>query len=79
MGWCFAIINGRLAEIFFEKKKGKPRILGHCYVKRSEYKTTREQKYIREDSKKFRLTYRHRQYVDQLTGKRVAKGALSRA
>ena len=33
-GWCFAIVNGRLAEIHFDKKYG---IYGHCYVKREKY------------------------------------------
>ena len=63
MGWCFAIINGRLAEIFFEpKKKGEPKILGHAYVKREEYKAKKEQKYITEDTAKFRLSYRNGLY-----------------
>ncbi len=63
MGWCFAIINGRLAEIFFEPRKiGEPKILGHAYVKREEYKTKKEQTYIREDTAKFRLSYRNGLY-----------------
>lgn len=39
MPWCFAIINNKLAEIYFEKKKGKIKIEGHCYVKKEEFKT----------------------------------------
>lgn len=46
-GWCFAIVNGRLAEIHFHKKYG---IYGHCYVKREEY-NKREQKMIGADIK----------------------------
>ena len=38
MTWCFAIINDRLAEIYFEDE-GKNKILGHCYVDEKEYKT----------------------------------------
>lgn len=34
MNWCFAIVNGKLAEIYFETNKGKPKILGHCLVKK---------------------------------------------
>lgn len=32
MSWSFAIINNRLAEIYFDEKdkKGKPKIWGHC-------------------------------------------------
>ena len=62
MGWCFAIINGRLAEIFFEPGKRKPKIIGHAYVKREEYKTKKEQKYIEEDTAKFRMSYRNGKY-----------------
>ena len=40
-GWCFAIVNNKLAEIFFENddKKKKSVVWAHCYVERSEYKT----------------------------------------
>lgn len=37
MEWCFAIINNRLAEIYFERKKRGIKFLGHFYVKESEY------------------------------------------
>lgn len=63
MGWCFGIVNGRLAEIYFEKKRGSPRIFGHCYVKRSEYKTRQEQKWIREDAAQLRFVYRKGRYT----------------
>ncbi len=39
MSWAFAIINGRLAEFFFDtktKKNGKSVTRGHCYVKKGE-------------------------------------------
>ena len=62
MNWCFAIINGRLAEIFFEKKRNKIEFLGHCYVKKEEYKTKKEQKMITEDTKKFKFSYRKGEY-----------------
>ena len=64
-GWCFAIINNRLGEIFFENdhKKKKSFIWGHCYVKRSEYKTKREQRQIDADIKKYRITYRNKKYT----------------
>ncbi len=34
MKWCFATVNGRLAEIFFEREENEkePKIIGHSYV-----------------------------------------------
>ena len=78
MNWVFAIINGRLAELFFEKKKGRPYLLAHAYVKASHYKTAHEKRMIRKDTKKYRFTYRNKQYTNQLTGKREAKGTFPR-
>lgn len=57
--WCFAIVNGRLAEIFYDDKK---RINGHCYVNRKDYKTKKEQKWIEQDTKKLRFVWRNKQY-----------------
>lgn len=62
MNWCFAILNGRLAEIFFEKKGKKLNFLGHCYVKKEEYRTKKEQKWIDEDTEKFKFSYRKTKY-----------------
>jgi len=61
MSWCFAIVNGRLAEIFFDKKK-KNGIWGHCYVKREKYSKA-EQKMIDSDIKKCKFTYRKGNYA----------------
>ena len=58
MFWSFANINGKLAEIHFEKKNGKVKFLGHCYVKQSEYKTKSEKEAIKLDTAKVRLAYR---------------------
>lgn len=58
MSWCFATINGKLAEIFFEKEKKKLNIQGHAYVKKSEYKTKQEKAWIEKDTRKFRFSYR---------------------
>lgn len=61
--WAFAIINGRLAEFDFEVKNGKFRMSrGHCYVKREEYKTKKEQRWIDGDIKHYRFTYRKGKY-----------------
>ena len=59
MGWCFALVNGRLAEIFFDKKRrGDNRIWAHCYVRKEEYKTKREQQQIKQDTARVRFSYR---------------------
>ena len=65
MPWSFAIINNRLAEVFFEEKKDKTVFNGHCYVERREYKTKQERKWIKTDTAKLRFTYRNGKYFDQ--------------
>ena len=60
--WCFAIINGKLSEIYFYKnKKGKSEVHSHCYIKRKEY-SKEEQKMIDSDIKKCRFTWRNGKY-----------------
>ena len=56
--WCFAIVNNRLAKIYFRREKGKVKILGHCYVKKEEFKDKQEQRWIKEDTKKHRFVFR---------------------
>ena len=63
-GWCFAIVNGKLAEIYFDKKRG---VWGHCYVKRDEF-NKRENRQIDTDIKKYLFSYRNRHYVDKING-----------
>jgi hypothetical protein len=68
MSWAFAIINNRLAEMYFEKK-GKVFVMeGHCYVKREEFTTKSELKDIDTDTKKHVLSYRKGVYRDKLSG-----------
>lgn len=62
MSWCFAIINNKLAEIYFDHAKGEPKILGHCYVKKEEFKTKKEQRMIKEDIINNQLIYRKGNY-----------------
>ncbi|MBI3335936.1 MAG: hypothetical protein HY001_05635 [Candidatus Portnoybacteria bacterium] len=62
MPWCFAIVNGRLAEIYFHERKRGMQISAHCYVKREEYRTKQEQKWIEKDTEKFRFVYREEGY-----------------
>ncbi|MFA5820793.1 MAG: hypothetical protein WC873_01670 [Candidatus Gracilibacteria bacterium] len=62
MCWSFAIVNGQLAEIFWEREEGKLSPHGHAYVKRSEYRTKQEQRYIDKDIEKYRFVYRKGEY-----------------
>lgn len=62
MSWCFALINNRLAEIYFKRNKKGIKILGHCYMEKSEYKTKIEQKWTEKDIAKFRFSYRNKNY-----------------
>lgn len=62
--WTFAVVNGKLAEIFFENdnKNRKSKIFGHCYVKEDEYMTKYERLWIKKDTAKYRLSYRKGEY-----------------
>lgn len=62
MYWCFAIINAKLAEVYFDKKNGKIKFLGHCYVNNSEYKSKKEKDWIEKDTARIQLTYRKGTY-----------------
>ncbi|MDO8566743.1 MAG: hypothetical protein Q7R58_01160 [bacterium] len=68
-GWCFAIVNNKLAEIFFDNdhKKKKTTVWGHCCVKKSEYKTKKEQHEINQDTKRNQFTYRNKKYTRKET------------
>ena len=68
-GWSFAIVNGKLAEIYFEKIKGRLVFNGHCYIKKSEYKTKKEQNYIESDTNKYIFSFRNGKYKDKNTGR----------
>lgn len=63
-GWCFAIVNGRLAEIFFKRKLG---VWGHCYVERATY-SKKERRMIEADINKFQFAYWNGRYRDKLNG-----------
>lgn len=63
MNWCFAIVNNRLSEIFFEKSKNKLNIIGHTYVKKSEYETVGEKKWMDTETKKLRFLYKNKKYI----------------
>lgn len=65
MTWQFGVVNGKLAEVFFEKKN----ILGFCYVKASQYKTKKEKMWIKSDTQKLLFSYRKKVFRDIKTGK----------
>lgn len=70
MGWSFAMVNNRLAEIYFDhQKNGDPIMHAHCYVKKSEFKTKLERRHIEIDTKRYRFTYRNKKYFDQIRKK----------
>lgn len=71
-GWCFAIVNGKLAEIFFEKGHG---IWGYCFVKREAY-SAKEQKMIDADIKRCRFTYRKGWFTNQIDGTRQRRPSM---
>ncbi len=66
MSWCFAIINNKLAEVYFEKKNGEVKFLGHCYIKKSEYKSKKEKAWIEKDTTRVKLIYRNGVYKEKL-------------
>ncbi len=78
MNWCFAIVNGRLAEIFFEKKKDTPIINAHCYITEGEYKTKREKRQIKIDTSKYQFSYQNKKYRNKITRELVALGTFLR-
>ena len=74
MHWCFATVNGRLAEIYFNKMSKDKCVFTHGYVNREwvvGYATKKEQKMIATDTRKFRLSYRNGRYKDLISGKIV--------
>ena len=66
MCWCFATINNKLGEIYFDKVRrgNKLRIVfkGHCYVKKSEFKTKEERRALDVDAAKFHISHRNGKY-----------------
>ena len=63
-GWCFATINDRLAEIFFDKDSG---LYGYSYVRKEAYSKI-ERKRIDEDVEKYQFSYRNGIFRDKISG-----------
>lgn len=66
MNWRFAIVNNKLAEIYFDEDRTK--VWGHCYVRKEDYATRQEQKWIARDTKKGRFICRNKKYRFVPTG-----------
>lgn len=62
MNWCFAIINNKLAEVYFEREFGKIKYFGHCYINENDYKTKKEKDYIKKDTAHIKLVYGNGSY-----------------
>src|SRR3989344_2514426 len=61
-GWSFALLNNRLAEIYFKKNYG---IWGHCYITRDKCSKA-ERRMVVADTKRCVFGYRRGVYFDQL-------------
>lgn len=62
MCWSYALINGRLAEIYFDKQGGKPIFKGHSYIKPTETFTKVEARALEHDIQTTQLTYYAKRY-----------------
>jgi len=71
--WSFGLVNRRLAEIFFNRNNGKVKFTGHAFVKKEDYKTKHEIKWIEEEIERVKLTCRQGKYawVKEELGKRT--------
>ena len=64
--WCFALINNRLAELYFDRdKKGRLLFEGHGYVDDTKDWTKEEKKWIPRDTKQYQFSYRKGYYRDK--------------
>jgi hypothetical protein len=66
--WCFALVNKKNSEIYYDKKGKKTCMMGYVNIDRNEL-NKREHKQINADIKKFQLSYKKGLYTDLLTGR----------
>lgn len=62
MFWCFAIVNNRLAEIYFDNIEEGNKILGchiegHCYINKGDFQGKQDKEWIKKDTANFRFSY----------------------
>lgn len=60
--WSYALINGRLGEIYFDRKRGKIIYEGHSYIGPNERLTKREANDLQHDVNHTQLSYYRKQY-----------------
>ena len=60
--WSYALINGRLAEIYFDKIGEKTFFKGHCYIRASDSFTQREARALQYDVNHTQLSYYRKKY-----------------
>ncbi len=60
--WSYAIINGRLGEIYFDRKKGRIIYEGHTYLHPNEHLTLREAAALQHDVWHTHLSYYRKKY-----------------
>ena len=60
--WSYALINGRLGEIYFSRPRGKLVIEGHSYISPTETFTKAEVAALQHDIQRTQLTYYRQQY-----------------
>lgn len=60
--WSYALINGRLAEIYFDKKGDKIVFEGHSYISPKETFTKIEARALEHDIQHTQLTYYRKHY-----------------
>jgi hypothetical protein len=64
--WSFAMVNNRLAEVYFDRKGRGVHFWGHCFVDRDDFKTKKEQKEIEMDTRRVILSYKGGKYFKVL-------------
>jgi len=62
--WCFGKVNGKLAEVWFENKRGKSVPYAHCFVDEKDYKTKVEKRWIEQDLRRVNLGFKNKKYTD---------------
>ncbi len=60
--WSYALINGRLGEIYFDCKHGKIIYEGHSYLRKDERLTLREAAALQHDVARTQLSYYRKKY-----------------
>ena len=63
--WSYALINGRLGEIYFDHKHGKIIYEGHSYLRPEERLTQREVNALQYDVSRTQLSYYRHHYRAQ--------------